>query len=69
MCTTCVPGPLRDQKVSDSLGLENPVESCELPCECWELNSGPLQGQEELSTAEPCLPSTGGKVIDVHSVT
>jgi hypothetical protein len=27
--------------------------SCELPCGCWELNSGPLEEQSVLLPAEP----------------
>lgn len=26
-----------------------------LPCGCWELNSGPLQVQQILLTAKPCI--------------
>jgi hypothetical protein len=28
---------------------------CEPPCGCWELNSGPLEEQSVLLTAEPSL--------------
>ena len=28
------------------------IDSCELPCECWELNPGTLEKQPVLSTAE-----------------
>ncbi|CAO2628536.1 E3 ubiquitin-protein ligase NEDD4, partial [Lemmus lemmus] len=31
------------------------LDSCELPCGCWELNSGPLEEQSVLLTAEPSL--------------
>ena len=31
------------------------LESCELPCGCWELNLGPLEEQLELFTTEPSL--------------
>ena len=31
------------------------VESCELPCGCWELNLGPLKDQPVLLTPEPSL--------------
>ena len=31
------------------------TDGCELPCGCWELNSGPLEEQSVLSTAEPSL--------------
>ena len=30
-------------------------DSCEPPCGCWELNSGPLEEQAMLLTAEPSL--------------
>ena len=29
------------------------TDGCEPPCGCWELNSGPLEGQSVLLTAEP----------------
>ena len=31
------------------------VDSCELACESWELNSGSLEGQPVLLTTEPSL--------------
>jgi hypothetical protein len=31
---------------------------CEPPCGCWELNSGPLEEQSALLTAEPSLQSS-----------
>jgi hypothetical protein len=43
-CISCV-------RVSD-LGI---TDSCELPCGCWELNSGPLEEQSVLLTTEPSL--------------
>ena len=30
---------------------------CEPPCDCWELNSGPLEQQPVLLTSEPSLQS------------
>jgi hypothetical protein len=33
------------------------IFGCELPCGCWELNSGPLEEQPMLLTTEPSLPS------------
>jgi hypothetical protein len=34
----------------------NPItDGCEPPCSCWELNSGPLEEQSVLLTAEPSL--------------
>jgi hypothetical protein len=39
---------------------------CELPGECWELNSGPLEEQPVLLTAEP-LPSPSMYVcVNMH---
>lgn len=35
--------------------LDLPLQSCELPHWCWELNSGPLQEQQELLTIKPFL--------------
>ena len=31
------------------------IDGCEPPCECWELNSGPLEEQSVLLTTEPFL--------------
>ena len=31
------------------------TDGCELPCGCWDLNSGPLEEQSVLLTAEPSL--------------
>jgi hypothetical protein len=31
------------------------TDGCELPCECWELNSGPLEEQAVLLKTEPSL--------------
>jgi hypothetical protein len=31
------------------------MDGCEPPCGCWELNSGPLEEQSVLLTAEPLL--------------
>jgi hypothetical protein len=31
------------------------TDGCESPCGCWELNSGPLEEQSVLLTAEPSL--------------
>ena len=33
------------------------VDGYELPCGCWELNSGPLEEQPVLLTTEPSLQS------------
>jgi hypothetical protein len=29
------------------------MDGCEPPCGCWDLNSGPLEEQSVLLTAEP----------------
>jgi hypothetical protein len=29
------------------------TDGCELPCGCWDLNSGPLEEQSALLTSEP----------------
>jgi hypothetical protein len=35
---------------------QNPLtDGCESPCGCWDLNSGPLEEQSVLLTAEPFL--------------
>ena len=41
LCTTCVPGTHRSQKRALVL-LSLELDSCELPCGCWELKLGPL---------------------------
>ena len=33
------------------------VDSCELPCRCWDLNLGPLEEQPVFWMAEPALLS------------
>jgi hypothetical protein len=33
------------------------TDDCEPPCGCWDLNSGPLEEQSLLLTAEPSLQS------------
>ncbi|EDL33388.1 mCG1045525, partial [Mus musculus] len=42
------------KRVSDPI-----TDGCELPCGCWELNSGPLEEQSVLLTAEPFLQPRG----------
>ena len=37
-------------------GIESPfIDDFKLPCGCWDLNSGPLEEQSVLLTAEPSL--------------
>jgi hypothetical protein len=31
------------------------TDGCEPPCDCWDLNSGPLEEQSVLLTTEPSL--------------
>ena len=31
------------------------IDGCQPPCDCWELNSGPLEEQSVLLTSEPSL--------------
>ena len=38
------------KRVSDLI-----MDGCEPPCGCWGLNSGPLEEQSVLLTAEPAL--------------
>jgi hypothetical protein len=35
------------------------TDSCETPCGCWELNSGPLEDQSVVLTSEPSLQPQG----------
>ena len=53
------------------------LDSCESPCDCWELNSGLLEEQQVLLTSEPSLQPHATrsfykkkspiKVVAVHS--
>jgi hypothetical protein len=36
-------------------GIRSHSDGCEPPCGCWELNSGPLEEQSVLTTAESAL--------------
>jgi hypothetical protein len=40
--------------------LSSDTDSCEPPCGCWELNSGPLEEQSVLLTAAPSLQALRG---------
>ena len=40
-----------------SEGKDPIIDSCELPCGCWELNSGPLEKQPVFLSTEPSLQS------------
>ena len=43
LCNACMP---EGQKRAPDLT----VDGCELPCGCWELNSGPMEEHPVLST-------------------
>jgi len=50
ICTQCCCLQTHQKRAS------NPItDGCEPPCVCWELNSGPLEEQSVLLTAEPSL--------------
>lgn len=55
LCTTIMPGILEARK-----GLRTPwnrcFRSCELPCECWELDPCLLEEQTMLLPVEPSPP-------------
>jgi hypothetical protein len=66
--TTHIPGIQGKQKASPDV-LELDLEMVvELPCGCWELNTGPLEEQAVLMTAEPSLQTIHltGKEAEVH---
>jgi hypothetical protein len=46
--TSCLQAP--QKRESDLI-----MDGCEPPCRCWDLNSGPLEGQSVLPTTEPSL--------------
>ena len=55
------------KRTSDSI-----TDGCELSCGCWELNSGPLEEQSVLLTAEPSLqplPSFFIPTLYIHTYT
>jgi E3 ubiquitin-protein ligase NEDD4 len=49
-CQHCSCLQTHQKKASDPI-----TDSCEPPCGCWELNSGSLEEQSVLITAEPPL--------------
>ena len=55
LCTPCMSGAHGSQKK----GIRSPgtrvTVGCELPCGCWESNTGPLGEQSMLLTTEPSL--------------
>lgn len=58
MCTDVLPELCVCGKIPDLLELELKM-FCELPCGCWELNPGTLEGQPVLVTAEPSVGIPG----------
>ena len=50
MCVHCHCHSLQMQQKTAS---DLITDGCEPPCGCWELNSGPLEEQSVLLTAEP----------------
>ena len=50
MSTLSARTPACQKRVSDPI-----TDGCEPPCNCWELNSGPLEEQVVLLTTEPSL--------------
>lgn len=40
--------PMHQKRTSNPI-----IDDCEQPCGCWDLNSGPLEEQLVLLTAEP----------------
>ena len=56
--------PQRPEEGIGSPGTEV-TDNCKPPCGCWELNSGLLEDQPVLSTAEPSLQSETPEVQKV----
>ena len=50
MCVHCSCLQTHQKRASDLI-----TDGCEPPCGYWELNSGPLEEQSVLLTAEPSL--------------
>ena len=50
ICQYCSCLQTHQKRASDSI-----TDGCEPPCGCWVLNSGPLEEQPVLITAEPSL--------------
>lgn len=49
-----LPGTSKFQEKVRSPGI-GVADSCEPPCACWKLNSGPLQKQKVFLSSEPSL--------------
>ena len=56
LCCSCL--QTYQKKPSDLV-----TDGCEPPCGCWELNSGPLEKQSVLLTAEPSLQLHGNDFL------
>ena len=54
--------PVCQKRTSDSI-----IDGCEPSCGCWELNSGPLEEQPVLLTAEPSLSPQPEGFLNVSS--
>jgi hypothetical protein len=45
------------------------TDGCELPCGCWDLNSGPPEEQSVILTAEPSLqPTTFNSTLNMKII-
>jgi hypothetical protein len=44
-------------------------DGCEPPCDCWDLNSGPLEEQSVLLPAEPSLQPNNSISININKNT
>ena len=57
VCVSCVYLAPKEARrgLSDLLELELCMDGCEPPYECWDSNSGPVDKQPVLLTAEPSL--------------
>lgn len=67
MCTTCMFGAwgVRKGHQFPGTGVSGGCEPCELHG-YWELNLGPLQEQQMLLTAEPCLQTPSCTTAGIH---
>lgn len=41
-CTVYMPGAYRGQKRAPDTPRSRVIDGCELPCDCWDSNQGPL---------------------------
>jgi hypothetical protein len=47
---------------------EHITDGCKPPCDCWELNSGPLVEQAVLLSTEPSLPPPEELFLKVYRI-